>query len=107
MAISLVLLNDLRGSGFSGNFFNSYLVCRGLNLMDLIFIFAGLVGWYLGMYMIFRYIKKGIDGSEARPVKSDCSRGHSWKEFETFKDSGLVYLRCIDCNKTLTEVLKD
>lgn len=75
--------------------------------MDLVFITAGLIGWYLGMYMIFRHIKRGMDSSEAGPVKTDCSRGHTWREFETFKNSGLVYLRCIDCNKTLAEVLKD
>lgn len=71
-------------------------------MVDTVFIIAAISGWFIGMFLISGFIKRNL-GSEG--AKRDCPP-HIWEELETAKDSGLVYLKCKNCNKTLDQVMK-
>lgn len=73
-------------------------------MTDTIFIVAAIGGWFLGMFLVSSYIKRSMDTPNGI-VKNDCSKSHSWSEHETAVGSGLVYLKCKDCKKTLKQVL--
>lgn len=76
-------------------------------MTDFIFIISAVAGWFLGMFFVTSYLKRSINNLDQsyETIKNDCSKSHSWAEYETAPGSGLVYLKCKDCKKTLKQVL--
>jgi hypothetical protein len=68
---------------------------------DIIFIGFALIAFGLGMTLVTKFKKLK---PELYVVKKPECPPHAWKEFETAPGSGFVYLRCIDCNKTLSDI---
>ena len=68
---------------------------------DLVFIGAALLAFGLGIMLVnkFKKIKP-----ELYVVKRPECPPHAWKEYETAPNSGLVFLRCKTCNKTLSDI---
>ena len=66
---------------------------------DLVFIGAAIMAFGVGIMLVNKF-KKTV---EYLPTKQECPP-HAWKEYETAPNSGIVFLRCKSCNKTLREI---
>lgn len=66
---------------------------------EMIFIGAAIMAFGLGIILVNKFKKN----KEYIPTKIECPP-HAWKEYETGPNSGIVFLRCQSCNKTLREI---
>ena len=73
----------------------------GASMSDLLFIGLALLSFGLGIILVnkFKKIKP-----ELYIVKKPECPPHAWKEIETTPGSGIVFLRCSDCGRTLSEI---
>ncbi len=74
-------------------------------MSDLIFIGMAALSFGLGMILVNKF--KAIRPENSYNTKKRDCPPHTWREHETFKDSGLVYLKCQDCDKTLSDIFGD
>lgn len=68
---------------------------------DALFIGMALLAFGLGMLLVSRF--KKLKPEVYIPKKIECPP-HAWKEYETAPNSGIVFLRCTDCKKTLSDI---
>lgn len=60
-----------------------------------------LISFWFGMFMILNHLKAQ---EHYKPRKKECPP-HDWQEHETAPGSNVVYLKCRDCKRTLSDIL--
>ena len=73
--------------------------------MDLLMLGLGLLFFGLGFKLLLGYKKRELLGIPAA-AKEDCRKGHTWRSFPAEHDSELEYLKCICCNRTLSQIME-
>lgn len=58
----------------------------------------------LAILLVAAFLK---DRKTVSIVKQPCRKGHVWEEVPVDEDEEYFYLKCQNCNKTLSEVLSD
>ncbi len=103
-------INDYRyrrnGPSFPVNW-NWVLLCGGDSVSDTVFLVFTLVGFGLGMRLVLKYLRKPTEIELAHAARVKSCPPHAWQDLETFVGSGLVYMKCKDCKKTLNQILTD
>jgi len=61
-----------------------------------------LVFMVLGILLVSQIVK---DRGAYLSKIPECKKGHTWRSFESYPGADTEYLKCVECNKTLKQIM--